>query len=59
MCQDVQYQAHVWENELSEWEVMRCICVCRYEKRHTNIAVHLSPCFRVHDGDTVIFGQCR
>ncbi|EIE18766.1 ribosomal protein S11 component of cytosolic 80S ribosome and 40S small subunit [Coccomyxa subellipsoidea C-169] len=31
----------------------------RYEKRHTNIAVHLSPCFRVHDGDTVIFGQCR
>lgn len=32
---------------------------CRYEKRHTNVPVHVSPCFRVADGDTVIFGQCR
>ncbi|CAL8464416.1 g3951 [Coccomyxa elongata] len=31
----------------------------RYEKRHTNIAVHISPCFRAHEGDTVVFGQCR
>ncbi|CAL5220540.1 g2575 [Coccomyxa viridis] len=31
----------------------------RYEKRHTNVPVHVSPCFRVADGDTVIFGQCR
>ena len=33
--------------------------LCRYEKRHTNVPVHVSPCFRVADGDTVIFGQCR
>nr|P42756.1 RecName: Full=Small ribosomal subunit protein uS17; AltName: Full=40S ribosomal protein S11 [Dunaliella tertiolecta]CAA46835.1 ribosomal protein S11 [Dunaliella tertiolecta] len=31
----------------------------RYEKRHTNIPAHVSPCFRVRDGDTVIIGQCR
>jgi len=31
----------------------------RYEKRHKNIAVHLSPCFRCKEGDTVIVGQCR
>merc|ERR1711937_535083 len=31
----------------------------RYEKRHKNIAMHLSPCFRCKEGDTVIVGQCR
>lgn len=31
----------------------------RYEKRHTNISAHLSPCFRASEGDTVIMGQCR
>lgn len=31
----------------------------RYEKRHTNIAAHISPCFRCAEGDTVIVGQCR
>lgn len=31
----------------------------RYEKRHTNISAHLSPCFRCHEGDTVVIGQCR
>ena len=31
----------------------------RYEKRHKNIAVHLSPRFRCKEGDTVIVGQCR
>jgi small subunit ribosomal protein S11e len=31
----------------------------RYEKRHSNVAAHVSPCFRVSDGDTVIIGQCR
>ena len=31
----------------------------RFEKRHKNIAVHLSPCFRCKEGDTVIVGQCR
>lgn len=31
----------------------------RYEKRHTNIAAHVSPAFRVSEGDTVIVGQCR
>nr|AGH70195.1 40S ribosomal protein S11 [Placozoa sp. H4] len=32
----------------------------RYEKRHKNLAVHLSPCFPdVQLGDTVTVGQCR
>lgn len=31
----------------------------RYEKRHTNTAAHLSPCFRCKEGDTVVIGQCR
>uniref|UniRef100_A0A0E0KV42 Small ribosomal subunit protein uS17 N-terminal domain-containing protein n=1 Tax=Oryza punctata TaxID=4537 RepID=A0A0E0KV42_ORYPU len=32
---------------------------CRYEKRHSNIPAHISPCFRVKEGDHVIIGQCR
>jgi len=31
----------------------------RYEKRHKNIAAHLSPCFEVKDGDRVVIGECR
>merc|ERR1712137_783186 len=31
----------------------------RYEKRHTNIAAHMSPCFRTKVGDIVTIGQCR
>ncbi|KAG6813807.1 hypothetical protein H0H92_007219 [Tricholoma furcatifolium] len=31
----------------------------RYEKRHKNLAAHLSPAFRVEVGDTVTVGQCR
>ena len=31
----------------------------RYEKRHTNLAAHISPCFRCKEGDTVVVGQCR
>ncbi|EFJ07974.1 hypothetical protein SELMODRAFT_268639 [Selaginella moellendorffii] len=31
----------------------------RYEKRHSNVAAHVSPCFRVKEGDKVILGQCR
>jgi small subunit ribosomal protein S11e len=31
----------------------------RYEKRHSNIPAHISPCFRVREGDHVIIGQCR
>merc|ERR1711973_40948 len=32
----------------------------RYEKRHRNMSVHLSPCFRdVQHGDLVTVGQCR
>ncbi|KAK3026565.1 hypothetical protein RJ639_041151 [Escallonia herrerae] len=30
-----------------------------YEKRHSNIAAHVSPCFRVKEGDQVTIGQCR
>lgn len=35
------------------------VCGFRYEKRHTNIAAHVSPCFRVKEGDNVTIGQCR
>ncbi|CAB4417545.1 unnamed protein product [Rhizophagus irregularis] len=32
----------------------------RYEKRHRNVAAHLSPAFiSVQPGDTVTMGQCR
>ncbi|KAH7120761.1 40S ribosomal protein-like protein S11 [Dendryphion nanum] len=31
----------------------------RYEKRHKNLAAHVSPAFRVEAGDQVIVGQCR
>ncbi|CAK9301164.1 unnamed protein product [Gordionus sp. m RMFG-2023] len=32
----------------------------RFEKRHKNISVHLSPCFRdVQSGDIVTIGECR
>ncbi|KAG0570853.1 hypothetical protein M758_2G182200 [Ceratodon purpureus] len=31
----------------------------RYEKRHSNLAAHVSPAFRVKEGDKVIVGQCR
>ncbi|ODV78801.1 uncharacterized protein CANTADRAFT_26737 [Suhomyces tanzawaensis NRRL Y-17324] len=31
----------------------------RYEKRHKNVAAHVSPAFRVQEGDVVTVGQCR
>ena len=32
----------------------------RYEKRHKNVAAHISPCFvGVQPGDVVTVGQCR
>ncbi|KAK5100752.1 40S ribosomal protein S11-B [Exophiala xenobiotica] len=31
----------------------------RYEKRHSNLAAHVSPAFRVEEGDIVTVGQCR
>lgn len=31
----------------------------RYEKRHKNLAAHVSPAFRVEQGDVVTVGQCR
>merc|ERR1712107_712020 len=32
----------------------------RFEKRHKNMSVHLSPCFRdVQVGDSVTAGECR
>ena len=35
------------------------VALHRYEKRHGNVAAHISPAFRASDGDTVIIGQCR
>lgn len=31
----------------------------RFEKRHSNTAVHCSPAFEVKEGDIVTCGQCR
>ena len=32
----------------------------RYEKRHKNLAAHISPCFiGVNPGDVITVGQCR
>ncbi len=33
--------------------------LCRYEKRHSNLSAHVSPAFRVKEGDKVVIGQCR
>ena len=30
----------------------------RYEKRHKNVAAHLSPAFTCKEGDIVTIGQC-
>jgi len=31
----------------------------RYEKRHKTLAAHVSPAFRVKEGDSVVVGECR
>merc|ERR1712224_1134741 len=31
----------------------------RYEKRHSNIPAHISPCFSASAGDFVVIGKCR
>uniref|UniRef100_A0A7S1LYD6 Small ribosomal subunit protein uS17 N-terminal domain-containing protein n=1 Tax=Alexandrium catenella TaxID=2925 RepID=A0A7S1LYD6_ALECA len=31
----------------------------RFEKRHSNLSVHSSPCFEPKEGDIVTVGQCR
>eukprot|EP00283_Hemiselmis_rufescens_P003994 CAMPEP_0173420090 /NCGR_PEP_ID=MMETSP1357-20121228/1709_1 /TAXON_ID=77926 /ORGANISM="Hemiselmis rufescens, Strain PCC563" /LENGTH=163 /DNA_ID=CAMNT_0014382843 /DNA_START=42 /DNA_END=533 /DNA_ORIENTATION=- len=31
----------------------------RYEKRHKNVPAHVSPVFKLNQGDSVIVGQCR
>jgi len=31
----------------------------RFEKRHTNIPAHCSPCFTLKEGDVVTIGECR
>eukprot|EP01066_Platyproteum_vivax_P013335 Platyproteum_vivax@DN6045_c0_g1_i2.p1 len=31
----------------------------RFEKRHSNISAHCSPCFDIKEGDIATIGQCR
>lgn len=31
----------------------------RFEKRHKNLSAHVSPAFRIQEGDNVTVGQCR
>ena len=31
----------------------------RFEKRHKNTPVHVSPAFRINPGDEILAGQCR
>ena len=31
----------------------------RFEKRHSTLSAHVSPAFRVKEGDVVTVGQCR
>lgn len=33
------------------------LCLDRYEKRHKNLAAHVSPAFRVENGDVVTVGM--
>jgi small subunit ribosomal protein S11e len=37
-----------------------CLLTFRFEKRHSNMSVHCSPCFQnLSEGDVVTIGQCR
>jgi hypothetical protein len=37
-----------------------CVDQISFEKRHSNMSVHCSPCFQnVGEGDVVTVGQCR
>ncbi|KAE8696914.1 40S ribosomal protein S11 [Hibiscus syriacus] len=39
---------------VARWDRQRSTIVM-----HSNIPAHISPCFRVKEGDHVIIGQCR
>lgn len=41
------------------WVLFRQCPADRYEKRHKNLAAHVSPAFRVETGDTVTVGEWR
>jgi len=43
----------------TKWYFLSCWLSFRYEKRHSNIPAHISPCFRIREGDHVTIGQCR
>lgn len=36
-----------------------CLRLCSFEKRHKTLSAHVSPAFRVKEGDVVTVGQCR
>uniref|UniRef100_A0A8C5KF66 Small ribosomal subunit protein uS17 n=1 Tax=Jaculus jaculus TaxID=51337 RepID=A0A8C5KF66_JACJA len=42
------------------WDCLHYTRYSQFEKRHKNMSVHLSPCFRdVQIGDIVTVGECR
>ncbi|KAG0255450.1 30S ribosomal protein S11, chloroplastic [Mortierella polycephala] len=68
---DVSIRGRVLSGEIISTKMKRTIIIRReylhfiskynrYEKRHKNLAAHLSPCFiAVQQGDSVTVGQCR
>nr|WCZ58433.1 40S ribosomal protein S11 [Paratrimastix eleionoma] len=68
---NVSIRGHIFRGFVHSYKMKRTLIVRRdylhyiskynrYEKRHHNIAAHVSPCFKdVKEGDQVIIGQCR
>ncbi|XP_025048838.1 40S ribosomal protein S11-like isoform X2 [Alligator sinensis] len=68
---NVSSRGHILLGAVTEMKMQRTIVIrrdflhyiCKYnrfEKRHKNMPVHLSPCFRaVQMGDIVTVGECR
>ena len=52
---------NIWKTEDNTLErIVSVLTNFRFEKRHKNMSVHLSPCFRdVMVGDVVTVGECR
>merc|ERR1711931_76168 len=68
---NVSIRGRILTGKITKMKMMRTIVIrreylhyikkyCRFEKKHKNLSVHLSPCFRdVAIGDFVTVGECR
>uniref|UniRef100_A0A8C5MZ71 Small ribosomal subunit protein uS17 n=1 Tax=Leptobrachium leishanense TaxID=445787 RepID=A0A8C5MZ71_9ANUR len=59
---NVSIRGHILSGVVTKMKMQRTIVIRRdrFEKRHKNMSVHLTPCFRdVQNGDIVTVGECR